>query len=102
MSTAISYVSLRLSLVLPSAAVGVFLSVPESWEKTKAHSKALWDVALCIGVLTLTPNFLLLTSLARILGGFAYVVVAQWVLLMLSVSILTTMYGYIVQGRELR
>lgn len=98
----ISYIAMRLSLVLPAAAIGEFMRVPDAWAKTKSFSKPIFVAALCVGVLTAIPNLLLLTPLAPILGSVMYSLVAQWFILMLGISMLTALYGHIVEGRELR
>lgn len=98
----VSYISMRLSLVLPAAAVGEFMRVPESWSKTKELSKPIFVAALCVGVLTAIPNLLLHTPAAPIIGSFVYFLVAQWFLLMLGISIMTALYGFVVENRELR
>ncbi|WP_171132658.1 MULTISPECIES: hypothetical protein [unclassified Ruegeria] len=102
LGVAISFLSMRLSLVLPAAAVGVFMRVPESWSATKEFHKPILFAALCIGVLTAIPDLLLQTPLAPMVGSFLYFIVAQWFLLMLGISIMTALYGHIVEKRELR
>lgn len=102
LGVAISYVTLRISLVLPAAAIGEFMRVPDSWSRTGKHIKTIFATALCIGVLTAIPNLLLSTPLAPLLQSFAYTVFAQWFLTMLGVSIATAMYGHIVEDRPLR
>ena len=102
MGTVLSFFSLRLSLVLPAAAVGEFMRVPESWEATKGQAKPIFVAALFIGLLTIVPDLLRMTPLGSFLDGFLYDVISQWFLLMLGVSILTTMYGHYVEKRELR
>ena len=98
----ISYITMRLSLVLPAAAIGEFMRAPDSWSITKEYSKPIFVAALCVGVLTAIPNLLLLTPLAPIVGGVVYFLVAQWFLFMLGISIMTALYGFVVEKRELR
>lgn len=102
LSIAISYVTLRLGLVLPAAAVGTWMRVPEAWQITGPYSGAILVLAICIGIFGAIPNLIVYTPLAPILAGFSYFLLASWLLIMLSISSLTALYGHIVEGRPLR
>ncbi len=102
LGAAMSYATLRLCLVLPAAAIGDFMRVPESWRRTAPYSGAVFVAALCVSFLALIPQLLLLTPLAPLATGFAYVLLANWLLTMLGISIATALYGHIVQQRPLR
>lgn len=96
------WIAMRLSLVLPSAAIGRPMRMRESWNITKPATSALWGVALllsglnmCVYTLTalLLPDIgtfsMLIHTLVYILEGLVFV------------SVLTTLYGYLVEGRSL-
>jgi hypothetical protein len=96
------WIALRISLVLPAAAVGNTISLRESWETTAPMSATIWGIAallaglnMCIMGLTdvLLPNQ----------GGFA--LIAQTAVYLIEgivfISVLTTLYGNLVEGRSL-
>ncbi len=98
----VSYIWMRLSLVLPAAALGLYMRVPDSWSATKEYSKPIFAAALCVGILAAIPNLLLLTPLGPIIDGLVYFLVAQWFLLMLGITMMTALYGHIIENRALR
>jgi len=96
------WVALRLSLVLPAAAMGRIMSVRESWEVTAPLAGALWALAVLLAVVStllgvisgvLLPEDpgvrLLLDSALYIIEGLVFI------------SVLTTLYGHLVEGRTL-
>ncbi|MFQ6546920.1 hypothetical protein AADZ90_003130 [Aestuariibius sp. 2305UL40-4] len=95
------YVGFRLSLVLPSIAVGRPLRLAEVWSLTGPHRAVIAGVlALIIGVYLLVGWVgILLESLHP-----ALIVAAtplSWLSLLFDVSVLTTLYGHIVEDRPL-
>lgn len=95
-------VALRLSSALPGVALEGGVSVFTGWRATVGETGTILGVVLLsvIGSLILSaPTFLLFQagSVAGIIWQFA----TQWVQVMVSVSILTTLYGHYVEGRPL-
>ena len=101
-NVAIGYFSVRFSLALPAAAVGSYMRVFDSLRATKPFAGAVFIACLLITLLTHIPNLLIGTLIESVLAGFAYFAIAGWLQIMLSVSLLTALYGHIVEGRDLR
>lgn len=96
------WVSVRLSLVLPAAAIGEQLGLRGSWQATRPIALGI------VGLLFLTFGFGMLLMVGVVLSFYALplagqiaTVVAQWIMTLLQLSILTTIYGVYVQGRSL-
>lgn len=101
-NTLISYLSIRWSLALPAAAIGQYMTTGESWRLSKPFAGPVFLAMVCVNLLTMIPGILAGSAIGSALGEFAYFTVASWLQLMLSVSLLTALYGHIVQGRDLR
>lgn len=97
-----AWVALRISLVLPAAAVDARMTIPDSWEATRALAPTLWGVAalmvglnilssLLSGLLTTEPTALafLIQTVFFLLEGIVFI------------SVLTTLFGHLVEGRPL-
>ena len=97
-----AWIALRISLVLPAAAVDARMTIPDSWEATKPMSQTLWGVALLLAGLNLF--FFAVGSLLPS-GQITMALLGQQVLFIVEglifVSVLTTLYGHLVEGRSL-
>ncbi len=98
----ISYLWFRISLGLPAAAIGQSMKVGESLERTKPVAGQIAGMVLILVGL----NFALGLVQNHILAGLPYIgivfsVCVDWLTFMLGFSILTTLYGYLVEGRSL-
>lgn len=96
--TGVIWLSLRLGLVMPSAAIDQPMGLRQSWAATAPVSRDLVGLSV-IGLAGLAATALLAMPgpLGAILGA-----VASWITLMVGASVLTTVYGVAVEGRELR
>ncbi|WGH77375.1 hypothetical protein [Jannaschia ovalis] len=89
----------RLAVVLPACAIGRSMSFREALEYTKGHFGTLAVLAL------LTVGFSLLLQLPTAIDGamglitVIYQAVVGWIGLLLGVSLLTVLYGHVVEGR---
>ena len=96
------WLALRLSLVLPAAALGHVMSVRESWRATEPLASTLWALAVLLAVVNT-----LLGVIASILPpaepGLRLMLDSAIYLIegLVFVSMLTTLYGHLVEGREL-
>lgn len=92
------WLSLRLSLILPAAALGRPISLMRSWTLTKRMSRALWGVAFLLAlintVLTATINLLAPPTLERMLALELPIYVAEGLLIF---SVLTALYAHLIQ-----
>lgn len=96
------YLFYRWGLVLPAAALGNSMFFKESWDSTVLASGAIWQlsaVALGASLLVMLPQVMSsdLTSLINQI----YTYVLNWIIMMVGVSVLTTLYGIYVEGRDL-
>ena len=95
------WVFMRLSLILPACTIGHDMKIRESWDTTKAISGtiAVLTVILALADFVINQGLALLPT-ASILGGLITVVVSVFYAL-ISASVLTTLYGIAVQGRQI-
>lgn len=96
------WIGLRVSLVLPAAALGQTLSIRESWDTTQRISTPLWGV----GLLLTGINTALYYVTAPLLVGDSYLVFGLQTALFIAeglvfISVLTTLYGYLIENRSL-
>ncbi len=94
------YVFYRLSLVLPAAAIGKPLTMGDSWDATGKVSGALW-IVIAIIILVGALNLLTESFLGLDIASVSILIVYDWVMLLVSASLLTTLFGHLVEGREL-
>ena len=99
----ITYLAYRLSLVLPSRALGEGLRLEQSWQATESASGAIFGLSVIALVVALVADILLFSLFANL--GTVPLLVAyllyQWVYMMVGISILSTLYGVCVEKREL-
>jgi len=97
----IYYFSLRISLVLPAAAIEKPISIGDSWRVTQPASGAILVASLILvlfSILLQTPfGASGAGSVINLISSFF----TQWISVMLGVSILTTLYGHLVENRPL-
>lgn len=95
-----TFLYIRISLVLPAAALGVPMKIGESWAVTKDASMTILGLAV------------MSVGLGIVMGLFDQLIGDQGIMTfvalflnaaigLLSVSIITTLYGVLVEGREL-
>ena len=95
-----SYLILRLGMILPGRAVENDIRLISSWRATGKVGWALILSALLLSalkVLQFIPALLGMPMLVAIVIGGAI----TWLSLMIGISILTTLYGYCIEGRDL-
>jgi hypothetical protein len=106
-----TFIVYRLGMVLPAAAIGKKMTFSQSWVATKPHSGAILVLTIVVALVYLAFGFLSLTfgmnAASVILSGGSVTLftvvnaLVNWVSVMVGVSILTTLYGTTVEGREL-
>jgi hypothetical protein len=97
-----SYLWLRIGLVLPATALREPLKVSESMAATKPMAGTIFGVSAILAIL----NFLISLIIGQVYnfaGIIAFVldVAANWVFIMVGISILTTLYGHLIEKRPL-
>ncbi|MBW4707820.1 hypothetical protein KX928_08490 [Roseobacter sp. YSTF-M11] len=98
----LSWIALRVSLILPAAAIGQKLKLSESWRATGTISRDVFWTAVLLGVL----NFVIAElsgGIAAMLPGLSIAVGSIQIVIqsLIYVSVLSTLYGHLIQGRPL-
>ena len=98
----LTFIWLRLSVSLPSVAVGEPMGSVEAWTKTND----VWEMILGISIIVIVLNFAATTIVTTLFSGIPVVfgvlsIAVQWVSMMVGISILTTIYGHVIEGRSL-
>ena len=98
----VSYVWFRLALVLPSIAIDRPMTLGESRAATKPISGTIWQVVFILAFL----SFIAQTVVGAIVPGSPAVqltlnAVLTWFTTMIGLSVLTTFYGHLIEGRDL-
>lgn len=92
----------RLSPILPAIALGKTLSLKNSWKATKGSTGV---IALFIAVFAIyyvvTANIVQPNIVGVSAFSILWDLVVGWIMTMFSISVLTTLYGHYVEGREL-
>ncbi|MEM1373490.1 MAG: hypothetical protein AAGF78_03800 [Pseudomonadota bacterium] len=94
------WLSFRLSIVLPSAAVSRRMALGEAWRVTEPHSGTIfWFGVIYLGVTIGIQIVVAIFGFVPILGALASLF-GSWFTTILGFSALTTVYGVAVEGRE--
>ena len=95
------WLSLRLSLILPAAALGRPITLLKSWQLTTRMTRALWGVATVLAlintVLTAVINLMAPPTPERMLAIELPIYVAEGLLIF---SVLTALYAHLIQKRR--
>lgn len=95
-----SFMYMKLGLVLPAAALGVPMKISKSWEATKSINMTIFGLAAILMGLNIVAGLI-----EKILVGHGFMVFVvlflNVVIGLLGVSILTTLYGVLIEEREL-
>jgi hypothetical protein len=96
------WLSLRLSLILPAAAVGRPLRMAHSWRYTQALARPLWGVAAALAVMNTAFTGILtlfeLTAPAHVVALELPVYILEGLLIF---SVLTTLYAHQIQKKDM-
>ncbi len=100
--TAIGFLWFRTAICLPAKALGDDMKFGEAWANTKDISGTIFGVTLIIVGL----NVGVALVLGVILSGIPLVssiaeLAINWLSMMVGISVLTTIYGHVVEGRPL-
>lgn len=94
---------LRLSVMLPAAAIGADSSFRTAWEKTRGRERDLLVLALLVvtGLILMTLPQVLFEGLGLSIFAIAWQLAATWAATLVLLSLFTTLYGHIVEQRAL-
>lgn len=97
----LSYVWLRIALVLPAIAVGNPITLREGWTASGRMGNEILNAAMIVAGLNILAS-IVAQSVAGLTGiAVAVSVIVTWVTLMIGTSLLTTLYGHLIEGRDL-
>lgn len=98
----LAFIWFRIALALPSVAVGKPITIGEAWAASSGLSGTIFGVAFLLMLINGIADLVVgqIASLMPIVG-FVLDVGIQWLLLMLGTSILTTLYGHLIEKRPL-
>lgn len=98
----LSYIWFRVGIALPSVAVGKPIGMREAWRASAKLSGTIFWIVIIIAVVSVIAGIGTqgLYGIHPVLG-LAVDVFVQWLTLMVGVSILTTLYGHVIEGRPL-
>jgi hypothetical protein len=97
----LSWIWLRLGMVLPAVAIGRPMTMGDSWGRTASHSGAIFVAVLILAALNVGVGTLMGHVLGNNAVSFAISLIVDWITIMVGISILTTLYGVIIEGRSI-
>lgn len=98
----LSWVLLRISLILPAAATGHEMGYQDSWQATQPVARDIFWTAVLLAIINAVLEQLAI-GLAGALPGYTLIfeVALTAIQGLVYVSVLSTLYGHLVQGRSL-
>ncbi|MFK7879081.1 hypothetical protein [Roseobacter sp.] len=99
---ALSWILLRISLILLAAATGQVMSFGESWQATRPISRDIFWIAILLAFMSAVVEQLA-AGLATAVPSAAlfFQVASDAIQALIYVSVLSTLYGHLIQGRSL-
>jgi hypothetical protein len=94
-----SYIWLRLGLVLPATALGRPMGFTEAWRSTAPHANAILGTGALL--IVINSGVALVSTLMPAAISLLLDLVSSWITVMVGTSVLTTLYGVIVERRSL-
>ncbi len=101
LSLLLGWVGTRLSLTLPARAVGKPITFGESWAATAPASGAIFAAVLILTLVNVALGLVFTLVLGQGLTTTVLDFIVRWATAMLGISILTTLYGHLVERRPL-
>jgi hypothetical protein len=98
---ALGWLIMRLSLVLPAAAIGKQVGFADSWRLTQPVSATILWVVLGLSVINLAAQIVGLATVQLPIVSFTVQMILSLVTTLIGVSCLTTLYGMQVEGRQI-
>lgn len=97
----LSWIATRVGLVLPAAAVAARFTISESWNVTKPVSGQLLLPIIVIALVATVLNQILVSMLGATILAVVVTGVVSWLQLLVNLALMTTLYGNLVEGRQL-
>ncbi len=96
-----SWVAVRIGLILPAAAVGEKMGVGESWRVTAPVSGQLLLPVIVLALVFGLINQAVTLAFGPTLVAAGVGLLVYWVQLLMNLALMTTLYGNLVEGRQL-
>lgn len=98
----LTILSLRWGVALVGTALGKPLGFKQAWDATKPISGVIVSVAIILGLINIVPGQIIsmIYNASGILGAILEICLT-WLTMMLGISILTTIYGHVIENRPL-
>jgi len=95
------YLFFRMGLALPASALDQKMTLKEAFQATTDLSNQIWGLAVLVVGITLIAGILIGTIAPNNIIGVLITSVFQWFMVMISASLLTTLYGHAIERRSL-
>lgn len=96
-----TFLWLRIALVLPAAGVGERLTLSDAWNAGAAMSSEILQAATIVVALNMVANQILSLLPLPLIVGVIVQFVITWMTMMVGTSLLTTLYGHLIEKRPL-
>ncbi len=98
----VGVIGIRLSAMLPGAALGPDVPIGTGWSATKGETGAILVLVVIWALISGALNVIGTVAFGKTtIPAYAWATLVQWATLMISVSILTTLYGHYIEKRPL-
>lgn len=97
----LSWVATRVGLILPAAAIATKLTIGESWKATAPVSGQLILPIFVVALGSTILNQAIITLAGPTLFAFVLTMAVGWIQLLLNLALMTTLYGNLIEGRQL-
>jgi len=95
------YLFFRMGLALPATALDQKMPLKEAFQRTTDLTNQIWGLAILVVGITLIAGILIGTIAPNNIVGVLITSVFQWFMVMISASLLTTLYGHAIERRPL-
>lgn len=97
----LTYLWLRLAIVLPGVAIGKSMSNRDAWNATAPMSDDIFGASAILVALNTAISFAADFVLPTGIVYYLVIVAINWFTMMVGISLLTTLYGHLVEKRPL-
>ncbi|NOR63858.1 MAG: hypothetical protein GQ535_15385 [Rhodobacteraceae bacterium] len=92
---------MRMALILPAVALDEELTIGQAWSQTSGYTGAILGLALAMAFINAVVPMVISLAFAELVWvNLVLLGLYQWFYFMLNISVLSTLYGHIVQKRE--
>jgi len=98
---AVLWVSARVGLILPAAAVGKRLRIGESWAVTAPVSGQILLPVLVIAIVGGVASQVILLAFGPTIIAAILNIGVSWLQLLVNLALMTTLYGNLIEGRQM-